>query len=280
MQRCVAQFLLPYNYLCSMLIDESQNIEYKEAWHDEYLKWICGFANAQGGRIYLGVNDKKEIIGVEDAKRLMEDIPNKIVNYLGVVEDVNLLKADGKQYIKRVYDHSVELWNYGLLPKELTTADLLKKHSSYPRNHNIANVFYKAGFVESWGRGFRKISEEFEKAKLPFPTIEENGGGVMAVVQRRTVEDIIQKNDEIGKVTRDSDENGVEVIELSNRQRLILSIIVKQPIITAKQMAVMTDIPQRTIERELSTLQRLDIVYREGSNRAGNWVIKTKTLLL
>ena len=263
-----------------MLIDESQNIEYKEAWHDEYLKWICGFANAQGGRIYLGVNDKKEIIGVEDAKRLMEDIPNKIVNYLGVVEDVNLLKSDGKQYIKRVYDHSVELWNYGLLPKELTTADLLKKHSSYPRNHNIANVFYKAGFVESWGRGFRKISEEFEKAKLPFPTIEENGGGVMAVVQRRTVEDIIQKNDEIGKVTRDSDENGVEVIELSNRQRLILSIIVKQPIITAKQMAVMTDIPQRTIERELSTLQRLDIVYREGSNRAGNWVIKTKTLLL
>ena len=31
-----------------------------------------------------------------------------------------------------------------------------KKHSSYPRNHNIANVFYKAGFVESWGRGFQE----------------------------------------------------------------------------------------------------------------------------
>ena len=32
--------------------NESQNIEYKESWRDEYLKWICGFANAQGGRIY------------------------------------------------------------------------------------------------------------------------------------------------------------------------------------------------------------------------------------
>mgnify|MGYP000500400021 CR=1 FL=1 len=30
---------------------ESQNIEYKESWRDEYLKWICGFANAQGGTI-------------------------------------------------------------------------------------------------------------------------------------------------------------------------------------------------------------------------------------
>ena len=30
-------------------MSESQLIEYKESWRDEYLKWICGFANAQGG---------------------------------------------------------------------------------------------------------------------------------------------------------------------------------------------------------------------------------------
>lgn len=29
-------------------MSESQNIEYKTIWKDEYLKWICGFANAQG----------------------------------------------------------------------------------------------------------------------------------------------------------------------------------------------------------------------------------------
>ena len=28
---------------------ENQNVEFKENWRDEYLKWICGFANAQGG---------------------------------------------------------------------------------------------------------------------------------------------------------------------------------------------------------------------------------------
>lgn len=24
--------------------NESQNVEYKRSWHDEYLRWICGFA--------------------------------------------------------------------------------------------------------------------------------------------------------------------------------------------------------------------------------------------
>lgn len=85
---------------------ESQNIEYKESWHDEYLKWICGFANAHGGRIYIGVNDDKKVVGLSDAKRLMEDIPNKIVNYLGVVEDVNLLTENGKDYIEIVVSPS------------------------------------------------------------------------------------------------------------------------------------------------------------------------------
>ena len=197
--------------------NESQNIEYKESWRDEYLKWICGFANAQGGRIYIGVNDQKEVIGLSDAKRLLEDIPNKIVR-------------------------SIELWNYGLLPKELTPAALLQKHSSYPRNHNIANVFYKAGFVESWGRGFKKIAEEFERASLPLPTIEENGGGVMAIIQRKTIDEVIAER---------GGDGGVNVGDMSETM----------------------SVTQRTIERDLSVLQKAGIIRHEGRANAGVWVI-------
>lgn len=46
---------------------ESQNIEYKESWRDEYLKWICGFANAQGGKLYIGINDKQQVVGVANS---------------------------------------------------------------------------------------------------------------------------------------------------------------------------------------------------------------------
>jgi ATP-dependent DNA helicase RecG len=79
---------------------ESQNIEWKESWRDEYLKWICGFANAKGGKIIIGKNDNGEIVGVAKAKRLMEDIPNKIQTQLGILYDVDLKDEDGKDYIE------------------------------------------------------------------------------------------------------------------------------------------------------------------------------------
>jgi ATP-dependent DNA helicase RecG len=79
---------------------ENQNIEWKESWRDEYLKWICGFANARGGKIIIGKNDNGEIVGVAKAKRLMEDIPNKIQNQLGIICDVDLKNEDGKEFIE------------------------------------------------------------------------------------------------------------------------------------------------------------------------------------
>ena len=79
---------------------ESQNIEYKESWRDEYLKWLCGFANAQGGTIYIGIDDAGNVVGVKNIKKLMEDIPNKIQSGLGIVADVNKLTKDGKDYLE------------------------------------------------------------------------------------------------------------------------------------------------------------------------------------
>ena len=43
----------------------TQNIEWGQTWHDEYLKWICGFANAQGGKLYIGVRDDGQVVGIE-----------------------------------------------------------------------------------------------------------------------------------------------------------------------------------------------------------------------
>ena len=73
-----------------------------KAWRDEYLKWLCGFANAQGGTIYIGIDDGGNVFGVKDVKKLMEDIPNKIKPVLGIVADVNKHTKDGKDYLERV----------------------------------------------------------------------------------------------------------------------------------------------------------------------------------
>ena len=81
---------------------ENQNIEWKSKWRDDYLEWICGFANAQGGRIYIGCDDNGHIIGLDNTRKLLEDIPNKVRNAMSIVVDVNRLEEDGKEYIEIV----------------------------------------------------------------------------------------------------------------------------------------------------------------------------------
>jgi ATP-dependent DNA helicase RecG len=111
---------------------EQQNIEYKSSWHDDYLKWICGFANAQGGRIYIGKDDSGSAFGVEDYKKLMDEIPNKIKNNLGITADVNLLQEDDKHFIEIIvqpYSVPISLrgryyYRSGSVKQELTGAAL------------------------------------------------------------------------------------------------------------------------------------------------------------
>ena len=79
---------------------EKHIIEYKRIWDDEWLQWICGFANADGGTIYIGISNSGNVVGVQNPQKLMEDIPNKIVSKLGLYPDVRLLDREGKEIIE------------------------------------------------------------------------------------------------------------------------------------------------------------------------------------
>ena len=43
---------------------ENQQVEWKSSWRDDYLRWICGFANAEGGRLVIGRDDQGVAVGV------------------------------------------------------------------------------------------------------------------------------------------------------------------------------------------------------------------------
>ncbi len=79
---------------------EQQNIEYKQSWHDDYMKWVCGFANAQGGVIFIGKDDNGNVVGVADYKKLMDEIPNKVKDLMGILVDVNLHEEKGLYYLE------------------------------------------------------------------------------------------------------------------------------------------------------------------------------------
>ncbi len=111
---------------------EQQNIEYKQSWHDDYLKWVCGFSNAQGGLIFIGKDDNGKVVGVDDFKKLMDDIPNKIRNTMGITVEVNLHEVAKKYFIEIVtHPYSVPIslrgryyYRSGSTKQELTGASL------------------------------------------------------------------------------------------------------------------------------------------------------------
>ena len=78
---------------------ETQNIEFKPTWRDEYLKVICAFANADGGKLVIGVDDNGNLEGVRNSKKLLEDLPNKIRNKLGIIPSVEVQQKGGKDII-------------------------------------------------------------------------------------------------------------------------------------------------------------------------------------
>jgi ATP-dependent DNA helicase RecG len=76
---------------------EHQNLEWKESWRDDYLKWICAFANAEGGVLVIGKDDAGEVVGIPNARKLLEDLPNKIRDVLGMIVPVNLHAAGSQE---------------------------------------------------------------------------------------------------------------------------------------------------------------------------------------
>lgn len=79
--------------------NENQNIEYKRIWQDDNLKSICAFANAQGGVMYIGIDDDGQVLGLDNVHKWQEDIPNKIVQNLGIVCEINTQEEFGKTFV-------------------------------------------------------------------------------------------------------------------------------------------------------------------------------------
>ena len=436
---------------------ETQNIEWKASWRDEYIKWICGFANAVGGTLVIGKNNKGIVTGVDNAGKLLENIPNKVRDILGIIVDVNLktdkekefleilvesypypvsykgqyhyrsgstkqelkgaalnafllkkyglhwdgvpvpnllpesleekafelfakkavkskrledsvlresrdallrklhlvegsylkraaallfhedpeqyvtgayvkigffktdsdliyqdeihgnlfqqvdntidllltkyMKAyisyEGLQRVERylfpapalreallnavvhkdyssgnpvqisVYEEKIIFWNAGRLPDELSIELLQKKHPSIPYNPLVASAFFRAGYIEAWGRGIEKINNECSVAGVPVPEINYEFAGLMVTFQARSGE-VSGKTS--GKTTQKTREKIFELMK-SNRK------------ITIPELALEIGVTERSIERNIQKLQKDGILERIGPAKGGYWKI-------
>lgn len=451
---------------------ETQNIEYKRIWKDEYLHYISGFANANGGTLFIGLDDNGTIVGIDNPQYLLENLPNKAVQSTGIVPEIKLLTDNNKNYLTihvnpseqpvscngkfylrsgstlqelngnalteflltktgnewdkqiqpdatiddidtdavdyflqaavrrnritqgaltdstekvlrnldlmnshgqltnaalllfgknirkwcrlaivrigrfganradlimqdeidcplikmpdkiiavlrsgylvspihyeglqriepleipedalremicnaivhrdyngtftqlRVWNDHIELWNQGSLPPNYTIDTLLHEHESYPRNTLIADIFFRAGLIEAWGRGYETIRQAFEREKLTLPVFEQVRGGVLITIQRETFM-ALQTPHGVDNDVDNGVNNGVDnaLARLTDRQQNILKLIHSNPYISAAKLAQVFSVALRTMQRELALLQKQGFIRRDGT-KGGQW---------
>jgi ATP-dependent DNA helicase RecG len=160
-----------------------------------------------------------------------------------------------------IFDDRMEIWNPGMLPSVLSLDDLKKRHKSYPRNKNIAHVFYLRQYVETWGTGTTKMIKLCRDHDIPEPIFDEYSGGFSVTFKFEHTE-----------VTEDIEKAQL----LTERQKAILNIIKKEKVIKIDALLdQLSDPPSaRMIRKDLNMLRTQGYIQLEGHGKSAQWTIK------
>lgn len=170
-------------------------------------------------------------------------------------------KANGAISIA-LYENRLTITNAGPLPEGVKLSHLTKEHPSSPRNPVIAHLFYIAGKIEKWGRGTLDIIEQSQKAGNPPPIYEEIGNNFSVTLPFRA-----------------SDERALPISNtldraLTDRQKNIVALL-KQGPLTRQQILEKLELSltNRTMQKELSKLQQLQLIKSQGKARNITWAL-------
>ena len=149
---------------------EDKHTEWKLSWRDEYLKWVCGFANAQGGVLEIGKNNKGQAIGVSNLDKLLETLPNKIRDILGIIPEINCVKIRGKNIVR-----------------------IKVKAYSQPVSYN-GQYYYRSGSTNQQLRGtaldhfiLGKIGKTWDGVPIPKVSVSNLSSKAMRLFRKRAV---------------------------------------------------------------------------------------------
>ena len=155
-----------------------------------------------------------------------------------------------------IYNDRLEVTSSGSLHFGLTVEALFKPHESLPWNPLIAQVFYRRGIIEQWGRGTIKMRELVTSAGLPAPEIEDAGGCVTVRFRPGTYVPT--------RVER----------EVSDRQRAILALLVGADEGYALREIVSgldESATSRQVREDLWILRTLGLAECRGRGRGARW---------
>jgi ATP-dependent DNA helicase RecG len=165
---------------------------------------------------------------------------------------------DGGAVSVAMFDDRLEIWSTGLLPPGLTPLQLRGVHESIPRNRLIAEVFYRRGLIERWGRGTNKIIEEAGKLHCPEPDFEESAGSFVVRFRPAPVK---------GKPSS-------ETAGGSRAERVVALLETSGPLLASELLKELGDpITLRALQTDLRVLREAGRIVAEGKARATRYRI-------
>ena len=156
-----------------------------------------------------------------------------------------------------VYDDRLEITSAGQLPFGLTPAALFLPHASQPWNPLIADVFYRRGVIERWGRGTLRMAELTADAGLPKPEITDAHSTVTVTFRP-------SRYIPPSRVTQN----------ITDQQRRILGVIAQFPggCSRAELIAHLSPVPDDgEVKTDLQRLKSLDLICPTGHGRGAKW---------
>ena len=160
------------------------------------------------------------------------------------------------------FDDRFVLTNPGLL--KLPIEQIYAGGESKSRNQRMQNMLRMIGYGENLGSGFPLILSAWNEKHWLKPELIEQ----LELMQVKLVLHI--ENDK--NVTKDVTKDVTK--EMSERQMIILGLIRENKNLTIPEMSLKTNVTERTIKRDIATLQELGIISREGGRKDGSWIIK------
>jgi ATP-dependent DNA helicase RecG len=154
----------------------------------------------------------------------------------------------------RVYDDKISFWNEGLLQSPLTVEALKRPHSSRPRNVLIADVCFKGGLIDTWGRGTIKIIEICKQAGLPEPEIIERDGGLLVTMFKNNLT-----------------EEQLAKLGLNERQLKAVEYVKEKGKITNKEYQELNSVAKPTASRDLAELVEKFGIFKNTGKGAGSY---------
>ena len=176
----------------------------------------------------------------------------------------------------RVFDDKLSIWNEGTLPNGMTVDNLKIEHNSKSPNPVLADACFKAGYIDTWGRGTLKIFKACKDAGLPEPQIIEKDGGIEVTLfkasTKKTYSEPITKisgeiRNHFGTISeRIRDQFGTKV-------EATFKIIYEHPEYSAEEIAKELPVTSRTVENHQAKLKEAGYIERRGDNVGGYWKV-------